>query len=229
MWKQLIDILRGVNAPLEEVGTEFRAMLERTGEMAALVEPTVFSGGPGLDARRQIYELDVEVNKLERSVRKRLITHLSLSPGNVPYSLLLMTMSKDAERVGDYIKNIAEVGDLGGGELPDGPLRAELADLIAIANRLHREVLPVLDAQNREQAIELVQLGRAAGKRCDRLIAEIAASDLAPPQVTALVLLTRFYKRLGAHLVNILSSVIMPVHKVDFYDESEFGDGVRFD
>ena len=34
-----------------------------------------------------------------------------------------------------------------------------------------------------------------------------------------MVLLTRFYKRLGAHLLNILTSVVMPLHKLDFYDE----------
>ncbi|MEY3014879.1 MAG: hypothetical protein RIT45_3614 [Pseudomonadota bacterium] len=229
MWKELIDIFRGKDAPLEEVATEFRAMLELTREMSDLVRPHIFEGALPMDVRRRVYELDVEVNKLERSVRKRLITHLSLRPSHVPYSLLLISMSKDAERVGDYVKNIAEVGDLGGGTVPDGELRDELSDLISVADRLHREVAGVLDAQARERAIELVQLGRTAGKRCDRLVGAIATSDLPAAQVTALVLLTRFYKRLGAHLVNILSSVIMPVHKVDFFDESELGDGQRFD
>ena len=36
-----------------------------------------------------------------------------------------------------------------------------------------------------------------------------------------MVLLTRFHKRLGAHLLNILSSVVMPLHKLDFYDGRE--------
>jgi len=34
-----------------------------------------------------------------------------------------------------------------------------------------------------------------------------------------MVLLTRFYKRVGGHLLNVISSVVMPLHKVDFYDE----------
>ena len=34
-----------------------------------------------------------------------------------------------------------------------------------------------------------------------------------------MVLLTRFYKRVGGHLLNVVSSVVMPLHKVDFYDE----------
>jgi hypothetical protein len=30
---------------------------------------------------------------------------------------------------------------------------------------------------------------------------------------------TRFYKRIAAHVLNILSSVVMPLHKLDYYDE----------
>mgnify|MGYP002630726400 CR=1 FL=1 len=228
MLKEIIDVFRGRHSPLDEVADEFRRMLQISLQMLDIVEPYVFKAGLPLDQRRRVYELDVEINKLERSVRKRLITHLTLQPSQVPYCLLLMTMSKDAERVGDYVKNIAEVGDLGGGEIAQGHLRDELADLMAVARRLHVAVGDVLARQSREQAIELVQLGRAAGKRCDRLFVEIAASDLGAAEVTALVLLTRFYKRLGAHLVNILSSVIMPVHKVDFFDESELDDGNKF-
>jgi hypothetical protein len=35
------------------------------------------------------------------------------------------------------------------------------------------------------------------------------------------VLLTRFYKRIAAHLSNVLSAVVMPLHKLDYFDERE--------
>jgi hypothetical protein len=35
---------------------------------------------------------------------------------------------------------------------------------------------------------------------------------------------TRFYKRLGAHVLNVLTSVVMPLHKLDYYDEKEIAD-----
>jgi hypothetical protein len=35
------------------------------------------------------------------------------------------------------------------------------------------------------------------------------------------VLLTRFYKRIAAHLSNVLSVVVMPLHKIDYFDERE--------
>jgi hypothetical protein len=34
----------------------------------------------------------------------------------------------------------------------------------------------------------------------------------------------RFYKRIGAHVLNVLSSVVMPLHKLDYYDEKRLAE-----
>jgi len=224
MWMELLDIFRGSDV-LKSLGDDFISMIETTHEMATLVHPHVFDHSLPLERRSQIYTLDVRVNKLERSVRKRILAHLSLQSSNAPYCLLLMTLAKDAERIGDYVKNVTEVAELGGSPLPEGPLRVELAQLIDIAMELFGAAKEIITEQDRERATELLQKGRHAGKRCDRLLVELAKSDLTPAETTSMVLLTRFYKRIGAHLVNILSSVVMPVHKVDFFDEREIEEG----
>jgi phosphate transport system protein len=141
------------------------------------------------------------------------------------YCLLLMTLSKDVERLGDYIKNVSEVFKLGAGKVPDGPLKTELKELITLSRLLMTEVGPVLDSQDYDRAVELIEDGRAGGKRSDNLLLEIAQADHTAAEITAMVLLTRFHKRLSAHVVNILSSVVMPLHKVDFYDEKLVADG----
>jgi len=33
------------------------------------------------------------------------------------------------------------------------------------------------------------------------------------------VLAARYYKRIESHLLNILSGVVMPLHKLDYFDE----------
>ncbi|MCO4761079.1 MAG: phosphate uptake regulator PhoU [Myxococcales bacterium] len=220
MWMELIDIFRGGDE-LQAAGDDLFEMLAIVRNMASKVRPHVFDHSISMDDRARVYELDIQVNKLQRRVRKRVVAHLSLNPTRVPYCLLLMTLVKDAERVGDYIKNVTEVAELGGGPVPEGELREELEQLIDIASELLTEVEGIIRAQDRERATELLQRGRAAGKRCDRLLVSLSHSTYSAGEVTSMVLLTRFYKRLGAHLVNILSSVVMPLHKVDFYDEAE--------
>ena len=41
----------------------------------------------------------------------------------------------------------------------------------------------------------------------------------------AVVMGTRFYKRIAAHVLNVLSSVVMPLHKLDYYDERVLPEG----
>ena len=223
MWMALLDIFRGGDS-LKELADDFQKMLKTGHEMAQIVRPHVFDHSLTLAQRKKVYELDIKVNKLERRIRKRVVTHLTTNPTQVPYCLLLVMIVKDAERIGDYVKNVTEVSELGGGAVANNELAAELNDLIDIAMELFDATPAIIAEQNRELATELIQAGRGAAKRCDRLLVELAKSDLVPAQVTSLVLLTRFYKRIGAHLVNILSSVVMPVHKVDFFDERLFAD-----
>jgi phosphate transport system protein len=223
VWMELLEIFRSGD-PMKVVADEFMDMLKITHQMGQIVYPHVFDNSLSLDESKQIMELDIKVNKLERSVRKRVISHLTMNRTHIPYCILLMSLVKDAERIGDYVKNISEVSELGGGPIPEGPLRDELADLINIANQLFHETPLIISAQDRERAAELLRIKTGAAKRCDKLLVELAKSDLKADQATSMVLLTRFHKRLTSHLANILTSVVMPVHKVDFFDEKYLKD-----
>ena len=218
MWLELLSIFRKGDA-METLAGEFREMLQLLKEMSQIVNGHIFDQDLSLDERSKVYKLDVRVNKLERSIRKRVVSHVTLSRDHVPYCLLLMTLVKDAERIGDYWKNISEVSTLGAGKVPEGELKAELREIIDLAMTLMNDLVPILDSSDRERAEELLQIARLTGKRCDQLLVELAKSDFQAAETTAMVLLTRFHKRIIGHSFNILSSVVMPLHKVDFYDE----------
>jgi phosphate uptake regulator len=79
----------------------------------------------------------------------------------------------------------------------------------------------IFEASDREQAMQNIQHGRDMAHRCDALITRIGHGGYDGETTTALVLATRFYKRIGGHVMNILSSVVMPLHKIDYYDEDE--------
>jgi hypothetical protein len=74
---------------------------------------------------------------------------------------------------------------------------------------------------DRERALVLIAQGKDVARRADGLLARIARLDYDAGKITALVLGVRYYKRIGGHLLNLLSSVVMPLHKVDYYDEDE--------
>jgi phosphate uptake regulator len=223
MWKELMEIFRGGEDPLKVMADEFMEMLRITHDMAVAVNPHIYDHSLDLEGRRKVSELDVKVNTLERTVRKRIVAHLSLDASEVSFCLQLMLLVKDAERLGDYVKNIADVSELGGAGVPAGALRTELEDLVGIAMQLFHETPRVIADQNRERAEELLVIERNAAKRSDKLVVAVAESHHTAAEVTSMVLLTRFHKRIASHLANILSSVVRPVHRVAEQDEPTTG------
>ena len=71
----------------------------------------------------------------------------------------------------------------------------------------------------KDEALELIQQGRETARQCDHLITEIGSGNHDAATTTALILGTRYYKRIGGHVLNVLSSVVVPLDEVDYYDE----------
>jgi phosphate uptake regulator len=220
MFRELISIFKADN-PLGRMGENFAKMLGLTQAQTVRAGKIFFSKPPSPEERTAIYKQDVKVNKLERKIRKQVIAHLSVArnSADVPYSLLLMSLVKDVERIGDYSKNLAEVLDVSGAVLPDDETMAELREIRNGVENTFEAVAEVFAKSDEEGAVELIRQGRDTNHRCDALINRIAKSDYNAATTVAVTLATRFYKRIGAHLLNILSGVVMPLHKLDYYDE----------
>ena len=220
MFRELISIFRADN-PLGRMGDNFAKMLSLTQDQTIRAGQIFFSKPPSPEERTQIYKEDVKVNKLERKIRKQVIAHLSVAgnAADVPYSLLLMSLVKDVERIGDYAKNLAEALDVSGAILPDDDTVAELGEIRDGVEGTFEAVAEVFAQSDEEEAVALIRQGRDMSHRCDALIHRIAKSDYDAATTVAVTLGTRFYKRIGAHLLNILSGVVMPLHKLDYYDE----------
>ena len=222
MLRELLSIFKTSN-PLQAMGENFARMLTLTYEMTAEAGEIYFGMKASPEARTAIYEHDVRVNKLQRTIRKQVVKHLSI-PGNrpdVPYSLLLVSLVKDVERIGDYAKNRSEIIDIQDGSLPEGEILDELKEIRRGVEAAFQAAADVFSTSNQERAIPLMQQSRDIAHRCDALVTRIGRSSYAAGQTTALVLGTRFYKRIGGHVLNVLSSVVMPLHKVDYFDEEE--------
>ena len=220
MLRALINLFRS-DDPLATIAADFTRMMRVTHEMAVTAGEVFFTGRPNPDTRTNLYEIDVEVNRLERSVRKRLVAHLSM-PGNerdVPHCLALMSLVKDVERLGDYAKNLSEIADLHPRPLPEDPITRELREIRRTVESSFAESVDVFAQFDRERALGLIQEGRSITRRCDALLDRIARSTYETSTTTALVLGSRYYKRIAAHVLNVLSAVVMPLHKLDYYDE----------
>ncbi|MDH5198149.1 MAG: hypothetical protein OEY20_12975 [Gemmatimonadota bacterium] len=219
MFREFFSVFRS-DDPLSAMGERFTRMLGLTSDMA-LAAARIYFDGASPEGRQALYEQDIQVNKLEREIRKLIVTHLSVRsrPVDVPYCLLLLSLIKDVERLGDYAKNLAELTTLGGGPPPDDALGAELRAIRAHVEMMFRDTPDVLTTADRDRAVKMIEEGRGYTKRCDELMKRVAASGYDSPVAVSMALGGRYYKRFAAHLLNLLTSVVMPLHKLDFFDE----------
>lgn len=220
MFRELLSLFRASDA-IANMGRDFTEMLGFAHELTVRAGKMFFGENAGERAPEEISKRDIAINKLERSIRKQVIAHLTLSTDNrdVSYCLLLMSIVKDVERIGDYAKNLAEVHAEGGADIPHDEHGDELRELRRIIESMFAEVSRVFTSSDSKTATALITQGRAVNRRCDALIASIARSDHDAATTTSLVLGARYYKRIGSHLLNVLSGVVMPLHKLDYYDE----------
>lgn len=208
--------------PLAEMGENFVKMLDLTSESVHEAGELFFGPGP-LDtaSESRIRNRDVEVNKLQRKIRRQAVAHLSLdmSRTDVPYCLLLMSLVKDVERLGDYAKNLAGIRSIHPQPLPDDDIVRELAGVRDWIAEDYKILSEVIENTDRDRADALIIEGRRISRRLDAMIVETADRDYPGRTSAVLVLGIRFYKRIVGHVINLLTGVVQPLHKLDYYDE----------
>ena len=222
MLRELLSIFKK-DDPLASMGGNFTRMVEISREMTLSAGRIYFAEDRHAGARTRLYERDVEVNILERMIRKQVLAHLAVQSNtpNLPYCLALMSLVKDVERIGDYAKNLSEVMDIQPDPWPQEELIEELGEIRNTVESQFTAAAEVFGKPDQGRALELIERGRANAQRSDGLVSRIARSKHPPPVVAGLVLGARYYKRIGGHVLNVLSSVVMPLHKIDYFDEDE--------
>ena len=92
MFKNLLSFWKGKDF-LSQVFEEFKEMLDDTKRMYEMVCGTLLDSADDADLKKKIYEIDKNVNNLQKHIRTRIIEHLSLQPTvDVNVCLLLMSV-----------------------------------------------------------------------------------------------------------------------------------------
>jgi len=221
MLRELLSAWRGRNT-LALMIDQFDQMLAHDQWMFEQAIDTYWRRHPWMEVQDPLYARDKQVNALERSIRREVVRHLTLHPGrDVVACLILMSVVKDAERIGDYCKNIFEIGKIFGQEYTSEKHLAPLREVHETVTWLFESTREAFRESNTELAGEVLQRFGAMGKQCDYLIEELLRrkDDMPTDEAVSYGLLGRHMKRVGAHLSNIASSVVAPVENLDFMDE----------
>ncbi|MCR5163797.1 MAG: hypothetical protein K6C40_07250 [Thermoguttaceae bacterium] len=200
---------------IEKIWQDFVQMLETAHKEFELACQVALHGMDPKPVEDQLLGYDKTVNKAERSIRKELVVHCAVRSVIDPDCLIIMSIAKDAERLGDYSKNIFDMGDLAPC-LPEGNERDELLVLEKMILKTFTDCAEIIQSKNEEIAKKIIINCKWAEIQCDSITNELLNLPEPTRRTASDVLMFRFMKRMMSHLRNISSSVVQPLHKLDF-------------
>lgn len=207
------DSLRAVEAQFESMLADCRRMYE-------LAMSAVFGDAPPDAVSQELWALDKAVNRAERAIRRDLLVHSAVKHADLEQGLILayMSVAKDIERIGDYCKNVWDLAN-------NGVNLSENGDTEALRERV-QEVAVLLDegsrafiAQDEKSVHELIPRLEMTAASHDQLVFGYLKTTEPGSKVVPRALLFRFLKRIVGHMANVLSSVVMPLDRIDYYKQ----------
>lgn len=204
---------------MDEAFSEFAEMLEHAEWMFKQANDVLGSSLDSEEIKDSLYRRDQSINALLKSIRLKIVSHLSINPGSdVAASLALMSVAKDAERIGDYCKNVFEVGRFytEGFHLAEyhgamEAIRADVEGLFVAVRRAWKE-------SDTREAKDAIKAADRIGNQCDALIEQLLGDkeNIRVREGVAYSLLARHYKRVSSHLSNVCTAVLGKIELLDF-------------
>jgi phosphate transport system protein len=171
-----------------------------------------------------VYKMDKQVNRFERDVRRKVMTHLTVSgPADVASGLMLVSVVIDIERIGDYATNIFDLARYHPRRLDAGSLEAEVTAIETQVTELFRLMVEAFKTNDVEKArkIMLTYKEKLAAE-CEGIVKRIVTgevTDLPASDAATLTLYIRYLKRISAHSRNLVSGIVNPFHRIGYKEK----------
>jgi len=223
---------------LDEAHVEFVGMLHEARRALASALAARLGEVDVAVACAEVAELEQRADAAEIRLRRRLLVHATVhGAGDIPACLTYMSIGKDAERITDLALGLCRIAERAG--RPSTPVREDLASLGRTVLSVLDDVPGVIEAENADAARALIKQARAAQEACSARLDDVIRGESGdavpnaaqagdatggwsrpPEQPVALALTYRHLGRVAANALNIVSSVVVPLDRLD-YPESQ--------
>ena len=222
MWKQLIELFRK-DTLFEQAYEEASNMLD-TGAIMFDASVEALRHKDTAEVELDIYSADKEVNRSERDVRKKVMTHLVVSGGtNLASGLSLVSVVIDIERIGDYTKNIYDLAVHHPLRLNAGPIEEKLQKVESQVTADFKGMIDVFKNRDEEKARVIMNNYKdGLSDACEEISNSILSGNITgldSSDATAVSLYARFLKRIASHSRNIVTSVVNPFHRIGYREK----------
>ena len=219
MFEWLKQIASGAPAGLPKMTRDLERMIQEGRHAFDAACSALIGGADPSTVRADLLETDLRIDELERSIRRQILVHGSVRGSqNLPELMILMSVAKDAERIGDYAKNLFALTNhhsFGPGSRHHDALqtlRLETSNLLAAAPQLY-------ETQDREAAAAFIAQAQTTIDACKDHMTEVFEMEQCTGADAAAALAYRHTRRVAGHIQNVVSGIVNPVDQIDFTDE----------
>ncbi len=217
----VFQFFKGGDSTIDEVEATLVQMLLDGRDVFDTAMEALFGGGKSKETKREIKSTDRGINTAQRDVRRELMIHASVRDTiDLPLVLAYMSTVKDVERIGDYSKNFYDLVKYGA-DFESVPDRDELAGYRDRVSTLLSEAASTFEARDTDRARELIAKADGFLDEYDNHVKAAYRSTGTPGDAVSRALYYRFLKRITAHVMNFLTSMVLPVDRLDYYDEAK--------
>lgn len=218
----VLDFFRSSGpSSVEAVEEKLAGMLRDGRDVYAAATDALFGGGKSKETKREVKSTDREINAAQRDVRRELLLHAAVNDAvDLPLVLSYMSVVKDAERVGDYAKNLYDLVRYGA-DFSDAEDYDELVYYRDAVGSLIEDACAAFEARDTERAQSLISKADDFLDTHDAHVKGAFSYEGESGDAVARALYFRFLKRITAHVMNLLTSLVMPIDRLDYYDEAK--------
>jgi phosphate transport system protein len=216
----VFDFFRGGSrSTIDEVEKTLVEMMQNARQNYEEAMDAVFGGGKSKSTKRELKKTDREINLAQQKVRRDLMMHASVSPTvDLAETLAYMSVVKDVERVGDYAKNLYDLAKFGA-DFSAAEDYEYLANFRNCIGDLMDDAIQVFETRDADAAREVIAKADEYFTAFDDNVKAAFKSEGPASDAVARTLYFRFLKRITAHVMNLLTSLVAPIHRLDYYDE----------
>ncbi|TKJ40233.1 hypothetical protein CEE37_07870 [candidate division LCP-89 bacterium B3_LCP] len=222
MFKALIEMFRKEDL-LQQAFHDSHKMLKTCKQMfdAALISLRKSDNG---EMKMDVFAMDEEINQYQRTVRGKVLAYLAVTASKDPvFSLVLVSVVIDIERIGDYTKNIIELAQEHPKKLHAGPLESTIVQVENNISERFERLVEAFEKSDDDIARTVMQLHRVITQTCDGILITLIR-DEHPEYVTTdavtIALYSRYLKRISSHITNIASGMVNPFDRIGFREKN---------
>lgn len=207
---QLLALFRS-GGPGPGLRDDLDRMVRMSAEVVELAGDIYFQRGPRPGEPKDISAEDKKINKLQRKIRKDALLHAIASEDgfDLPFCLSLMNVVKDVERIGDYAKDVAKLA-----ERVTPSDATSYAHLALEAEQLVTRLADTLEKSDQVETVSIIESGKDLRRRINAELLSRLTSDA--PGAAGHVLCLHHYQRIVGHALNVLSTIVTPLHRMDY-------------